>query len=224
MQMAIFITGTEMTSDITATRAEFREHATADGRGAWIVSDEPDQLLTCEEAFSAMRQAGAGEETTMTAAAAWELPESLLSAIRKSQEITLHAIRAWAGAAGYVTVKVPGARLPFASLLPRAHDVVASSFDFAGQVLASQRRFAGEVLAAGAESRMPGLRGPAWLHGSSHRKPGLCRYQPRGGGAQAHREDLAGPGVAAVPDAGGILARSARNPPGRQELQAGARG
>ncbi len=149
MQMAIFITGTEMTSDITATRAEFREHATADGRGAWIVSDEPDQLLTCDEAFSAMWQAGAGEVTTMAAAATWELPESLLSAIWKSQEITLHAIKAWAGAAGYVTVTVPCARLPFAGLLPSAHDVVASSFDFAGQVLAGQRRFAYDVLAAG---------------------------------------------------------------------------
>ena len=145
MQMAIFITGTEMTSDITATRAEFRDHATADGRGAWIVSDEPDQLLTCDEAFSAMRQAEAGEVTMAATTTTWELPESFLSAIRKSQEITLHAIRAWAGTAGYVTVAVPWARLPFASLLPTAHDVVASSFDFAGQVLASQRRFADDV-------------------------------------------------------------------------------
>ena len=150
MQMAIFITSTEMTSDITATRAEFREHATADGRGAWIVSDEPDQLLTCDEAFSAMWQAGAGEVTAMAAAAATgEVPESFLSAIWKSREITLHAVRVWAGAAGYVAVTVPCSCLAFVGLLPGARDVVASSFDFAGQVLAGQRRFAGEVLAAG---------------------------------------------------------------------------
>ena len=146
--MAIFITGTEMTSDITATSAEFCEHATADGRGAWIVSDEPDQLLTCDEAFSAMWQAGAGVGTTM-AAATRELPESFLSAIWKSREITLHAVRVWAGAAGYVAVTVPCSCLAFVGLLPGARDVVASSFDFAGQVLAIQRRFAGEVLAAG---------------------------------------------------------------------------
>lgn len=146
--MAIFITGTEMTSDITATSAEFCEDATADGRGAWIVSDEPGQMLTCDEAFAAMWQAEAGEVTTM-AAATRDLPESLLSAIWKSQEITLRAIKAWAGAAGYVTVTVPRACLPFDGLLPRAHDVVASSFDFAGQVLAAQRRFADKVLAAG---------------------------------------------------------------------------
>jgi hypothetical protein len=149
MQMAIFITGTEMTSDITAARAEFREHATADGQGGWIVSDEPGQLLTCDEAFSAMWQAGAGEVTAMAAAATRELPESLLSAIWKSQEIALRAIRAWAGAAGYLTVTVPCAHLSFAGLLPGASDVVASSFDFAGQVLAAQRRFADDVLAAG---------------------------------------------------------------------------
>ena len=147
--MAIFITGTEMTSEGTATSAEFCEHATADGRGAWIVSDEPGQLLTCGEAFAAMWQAEAGEVTTMAAAATRDLPESLLSAIWKSREITLRALKAWAGAAGYVTVTVPGACLPFAGPLPGADDVVASSVDFAGRVLAAQRRFAGKVLAAG---------------------------------------------------------------------------
>ncbi len=147
--MAIFITGTEMTSDSTATSAEFCEHATADGRGAWIVSDEPGQLLTCGEAFAAMWQAEAGEVTTMAAAATPDLPESLLSAVWKSQEITLRAIKAGAGAAGYVTVTVPRACLPFAGLLPGAADVVAGSFDFAGQVLAARRRFADKVLAAG---------------------------------------------------------------------------
>ena len=77
-----------------------------------------------------------------------EAPESLLSAIWKSQEITLCAVRAWAEAAGYLTVTVPCAQLPFAGLLPRAPDVVAASLDFAGQVLAARRRFADGVLAA----------------------------------------------------------------------------
>jgi len=36
--------------------------------------------------------------------------------------------------------------LPLAGRLPKAHDTVGSSFDFAEQVLASQRRFADDVL------------------------------------------------------------------------------
>jgi hypothetical protein len=87
--------------------------------------------------------------TTMAVSATQELPESFLSAIWKSQEITLHAIKAWVEAAEYLTPEVPYAHLPFASLLPTAHDVVASSFDFAEQLLASQRRFADDVLAVG---------------------------------------------------------------------------
>ena len=74
------------------------------------------------------------------------LQESFLSAIRKSQEITLHAIKAWVETVEYFTPKVSYAHLPLADWLPKAHDVWDSSFDFAGQVLASQRRFADDVL------------------------------------------------------------------------------
>jgi hypothetical protein len=42
--------------------------------------------------------------------------------------------------------KVSYAHLPFARLLPKPHDVVASSFDFAEQMLASQRRFTDDAL------------------------------------------------------------------------------
>jgi hypothetical protein len=82
----------------------------------------------------------------MAATANQELQESFLSAIRKSQEITLHAIRAWVETVGYFTPKVSYPRLPLAGRLPRAHDVAASSFDFAEQVLASQRSFADDLL------------------------------------------------------------------------------
>ena len=82
----------------------------------------------------------------MATTANQELQESFLSAISKSQEITLNAIKAWAETVGYFTPKVSYARLPLADRLPKAHDVVASSFDFAEQVLASQRRFADDVL------------------------------------------------------------------------------
>lgn len=82
----------------------------------------------------------------MAATATQELQDSFLSAIRKSQEITLHAIKAWAETVESITPKATYAHLPLAGLVPNAHDVVAGSFDFAEQVLASQRKFAGDVL------------------------------------------------------------------------------
>jgi len=82
----------------------------------------------------------------MATAPTRELQESFLSAIRKSQDITLQAIKVWVDTAEYFTPKVSYAHLPFARLLPKPHDVVAGSFDFAEQMLASQRRFADDVL------------------------------------------------------------------------------
>jgi hypothetical protein len=82
----------------------------------------------------------------MATAPTRELQDSFLSAIRKSQDITLQAIKVWADTAEYFTPKVPYAHLPFARLLPTPHDVVGGSFDFAEQLLASQRRFTEDVL------------------------------------------------------------------------------
>ena len=82
----------------------------------------------------------------MATAPTQELQESFLSAIRKSQDITLQAIKVWVDTAEYFTPKVSYAHLPFARLLPNPDDVVAGSFDFAEQVLASQRRFTDDVL------------------------------------------------------------------------------
>jgi hypothetical protein len=82
----------------------------------------------------------------MATAPTQELQESFLFAIRKSQDITLQAIKVWVDTAEYFTPKVSYAHLPFASLLPTPHDIVAGSFEFAEQVLASQRRFTEDVL------------------------------------------------------------------------------
>jgi hypothetical protein len=82
----------------------------------------------------------------MAATATQEPQESFLSAIRKSQEITLHAIKAWVEIVESFTPKVSYAHLPLAGRVPDTRDVVASTFDFAEQVLASQRKFAGDVL------------------------------------------------------------------------------
>lgn len=81
----------------------------------------------------------------MTDTATEELQDRFLSAIRKSQEITVHAIKAWVETVESITPKAY-AHLPLADLVPNAHDVVASSFDFAEQVLASQRKFADDML------------------------------------------------------------------------------
>jgi hypothetical protein len=48
------ITGTRITSDEVEASAEFRPHAAADGRGAWVVSARPGRLLTRDQAISAM--------------------------------------------------------------------------------------------------------------------------------------------------------------------------
>jgi hypothetical protein len=86
------------------------------------------------------------EAMTMATAATQELKDRFLSAIYESQEVTLHALKAWVEIAGYFTPQVSYARLPLPGRLPKAHDIVAGSFDFAEQLLASQRRFADDVL------------------------------------------------------------------------------
>ena len=57
----------------------------------------------------------------MATTATQELQESFLSAIRRSQEITLQATKVWVETAGYFTPKVSYAHLPFANQLPKAH-------------------------------------------------------------------------------------------------------
>ena len=75
-----------------------------------------------------------------------QMQEEFLSAIRKSQDILLQAIRTWVDSAQAVTSKVPSVQLPFADQLPKPADVVSGGYDFAEQVLANQRRFAEEIL------------------------------------------------------------------------------
>lgn len=54
--MALTITDTHMTSDLTDARAEFRPDAAADGRGAWVLSQGryASRLLDRNQAISAM--------------------------------------------------------------------------------------------------------------------------------------------------------------------------
>lgn len=84
-----------------------------------------------------------------------ELQGQLLSTVRRGQEIALDAIRTMVDTIQTITPRIPSVDLPFADKLPRPHDVVASSYDFAEQLLQSQRKFADEVVKATAPL-MPG--------------------------------------------------------------------
>jgi len=77
-----------------------------------------------------------------------QMQDEFLSAIRKSQDIVLQAIKTWVDSAQAVTSKVPSVQLPFADQLPKPEDVVSGTYDFAEQVLVNQRRFAEEILEA----------------------------------------------------------------------------
>ena len=86
---------------------------------------------------------------------AQDLQEEFLSAVRKSQETVIDAIKTWVETVQSITPKVPSVQVPGADKLPKPEEVVASAYDFAEQLLASQRRFAEEVLKA-TGSLMPG--------------------------------------------------------------------
>lgn len=51
------ITETEIASDLADVRAEFRQHAAADGNGAWIVSGHAGRLFTRDQALAIVQLA-----------------------------------------------------------------------------------------------------------------------------------------------------------------------
>jgi hypothetical protein len=78
-----------------------------------------------------------------------DVQEQVLSTIRKSQEMTIDALKTWVETVQSVTQSLPAlpaGSLPGADRLPNPHDVVASGYDFAEQILPNQRKFANEVL------------------------------------------------------------------------------
>ena len=93
--------------------------------------------------------------STSTTSTPKELQDQFLSMIRKSQEIALDAIKTMVDSVQAITPKIPAVDLPFAERLPKPHDVVAGSYDFAEKLLTSQRKFADEVVKATAPL-MPG--------------------------------------------------------------------
>ncbi len=83
-----------------------------------------------------------------------DLQDQFLSTVRKGQEVALDAIKTMVDTVQTITPKLP-VSVPFADKLPKPHDVVANSYDFAEEFLASQRKFADEVVKATAPL-MPG--------------------------------------------------------------------
>src|SRR5438477_10922550 len=79
-----------------------------------------------------------------------ELQDQFLSMVLKGQEIALDAIKTMVDTVQTITPKIPSVDLPFADRLPKPHDVVAGSYDFAEKLLTSQRKFADEVVKAAA--------------------------------------------------------------------------
>lgn len=100
----------------------------------------------------------------MTAIVKEDVQEQVLSAVRKSQELTLDAVRKVVEAVSAAQEKLPAAarefklpelpakslagRLPHRPDLPKPEAVVGSAYDFLGQLLADQRKFATELIAA----------------------------------------------------------------------------
>jgi hypothetical protein len=80
---------------------------------------------------------------------AQDVQEQVLSTIRKSQEMTIDALKTWVETVQSVTSSlpsIPSVSLPLADRLPNPAEVVASGYDFAEQILTNQRKFANEVL------------------------------------------------------------------------------
>jgi hypothetical protein len=75
-----------------------------------------------------------------------ELQDEFLTAIRKSQDTVIDAIKSWVDTVQSAVPPVPAIQLPAGVQAPKPEEVVASAYNFAEQLLASQRRFAEELL------------------------------------------------------------------------------
>jgi hypothetical protein len=99
----------------------------------------------------------------MTATVTGDVQEQVLGIVRKSQEMTLDAIRQVVETMNAAAEKLPGMqfagkvptlrRLPGASALPTPETVVSATFDFVDRLVAEQRKFAGELVKATAPLR-----------------------------------------------------------------------
>jgi len=96
----------------------------------------------------------------MTATVTGDVQEQVLGIVRKSQEMTLDAIKQVVETVNTAAEKLPFAgklpsrpHLPGASALPTPETAVSAAFDFLDRLLAEQRKFAGELVKATATFR-----------------------------------------------------------------------
>lgn len=75
-----------------------------------------------------------------------DVQEQIFSTIRRGQEVTLDALKTWVESVQSVTARIPSVNMPFADQLPKASDLLASTYNFAEQMLSNQKKFADEVL------------------------------------------------------------------------------
>jgi hypothetical protein len=111
----------------------------------------------------------------MTATVTKDAQEQMLGIVRKSQEMTLDAIKQVVETMNTAAEKLPG--MPFADKLPSLHQlpgaaalptpetVVSATFDFLEGLLAEQRKFVGELITSTAPLR------PAAKPGSAAEEP-----------------------------------------------------
>jgi hypothetical protein len=99
----------------------------------------------------------------MTATVTGDVQEQVLGIVRKSQEMTLDAIKQVVETVNTAAEKLPTLpfagklpsrpHLPGASALPTPETVVSATFDFVDRLVAEQRKFAGELVKATAPLR-----------------------------------------------------------------------
>ena len=108
----------------------------------------------------------------MAAATSEDVQQQVLTVVRKSQEITLDAVRRTVKTVNVATAKLPAvplvgklpqlpspSALPGARALPAPEKIVSATFDFLDRLLAEQRKFTGELVKATASLR-PAAKAP----------------------------------------------------------------
>jgi len=105
----------------------------------------------------------------MTATVTEDVRERVLGVVRKSQELTLDAIKQVIETVNTAAEKLPA--VPFADRLPSRHQlprvlpaperVVSGTFDFLERLLAEQRKFADELVKAASGLRQTARTEPA---------------------------------------------------------------
>jgi hypothetical protein len=99
----------------------------------------------------------------MTATVTKDAQEQVLGIVRKSQEMTLDAIKQVVETMNTAAEKLPAVpfagklpslhQLPGAAALPAPETVVSATFDFLDRLLAEQRKFVGELIKSTAPFR-----------------------------------------------------------------------